>query len=84
MGNEGGGEGKKPQQPYWLIYLGILLAGLVMLGHAAHYYPVMRIPMKLAVGLLYSAFALFIGNGRPSGFIGTGILWAAIIISFLV
>ncbi|PWB75968.1 hypothetical protein C3F09_01525 [candidate division GN15 bacterium] len=84
MGNEGGGESKKPQQPYWLIYLGILLAGLLMLGHAAHFTSITRIPAKLAIGLLYSAFALFVGNGRPSGFIGTAILWAAIIISFLV
>jgi len=83
MGSEGGGEGKKPQ-PYWLIYLGILLAGLIMLGDAAHYTPIQRIPAKLAVGLLYSAFALFVGNGRPSGFIGTAIIWAAIMISFLV
>jgi len=83
MGNESGEEGKKPQ-PYWLIYLGVLLAGLLMLGDAAHYAPIQRIPAKLAFGLLYSAFALFVGNGRPSGFIGTAIIWTAIIISFLV
>jgi hypothetical protein len=83
MGTESGGEGK-PSQPYWLIYLGVLLAGLLMLGDATHYAPISRIPAKLAIGLLYSAFALFVGNGRPSGFIGTAIIWAAIIISFLV
>ncbi len=82
MGSDGGEA--KQGQPYWLIYLGVLLAGLLMLGDAAHYAPIQRIPAKLAVGLLYSAFALFVGNGRPSGFIGTAILWAAIIISFLV
>ena len=82
MGNENGGEGKKPQ-PYWLIYLGVLLAGLLMLGDAAHYGPIQRVPAKLAAGLLYSALALFVGNGRPSGFIGTAIMWTAIIISFL-
>jgi hypothetical protein len=84
MGSDGSGAGKKPQQPYWLIYLAILLAGLLMLGQALHYYQIQRVPAKLALGLLYSAFALFVGNGRPSGFIGTAIIWAAIIISFLV
>ena len=83
MGNESSGETKK-QEPYWLIYLGILLAGLLMLADATRYAPVQRVPARLALGLLYSAFALFVGNGRPSGFIGTAILWAAIIISFLV
>lgn len=83
MGSEGGGEAKK-SQPYWLIYLGILIAGLLMLADAAHYAPFQRIPARLAVGLLYSAFALFVGNGKPSGFIGTGIIWIAILISFLV
>ena len=83
MANESGGEGK-PSQPYWLIYLGVLLAGLLMLADAAHYAPIQRVPARLAVGLLYSAFALFVGNGKPSGFIGTAIVWTAILISFLV
>jgi hypothetical protein len=84
MGSEGDGSGKKPQQPHWLIYLAILLAGLLMLGQALHWHQIERIPAKLALGLLFSAFALFVGNGRPSGFIATTIIWAAIIISFLV
>lgn len=84
MGNESGGSGGKKDQTTWLIYLGLLLSGLLMLGQAVHYGPAQRIPAKLALGLLYSAFALYLGNGRASGYIGTVIVWAAIIISFLI
>ena len=86
MGSEGSGGGapaKKPQA-YGLIYLALLIAGVLMLAHAAGWQQLQRIPAKLAIGLLYSAAALFIGNGRPAGFIGTAIIWVAIIITFLV
>lgn len=83
MGNEQAAPAAK-KDPYWLVYLGLLLAGLLMLAQAAHYHPVQKISAKLSVGLLYSAAALYIGNGRPPGFIGAGIMWAAIIVSFLI
>jgi hypothetical protein len=72
------------KQPYWLVYFGLLLAGLLMLAEAAHYYPMQKISAKLSVGLLYSALALFVGNGRPAGYIAAAIIWAAIVISFLI
>ncbi len=85
MGSESGsGAPAKKPQAYGLIYLALLLAGILMLAHAAGYHPLQRVPAKLAVGLLYSALALFIGNGRPAGFIGTAIIWVAIIITFLI
>ncbi len=72
------------KQPYWVMYLGILLAGLIMLAQAAHYHPMQRVPAKLAIGLIYSAAALFISDGRPPGYVGTAVIWAAIVLSFLV
>lgn len=74
----------KPSQPYWLIYLAALLAGLMMLAQAAHYYPATKITAKLGVALVFSALAMFVGNGRPAGFIATAIMWVAVIVSFLV
>ena len=74
----------KPSQPYWLIYLAALLAGLMMLAQAMQYHPATKITAKLGVALVYSALALFVGNGRPAGFIATAIIWVAVIVSFLV
>jgi hypothetical protein len=73
-----------PKQPYWVIYLGLLLAGILMLAEAANYYPLQKISAKLSLGLLYSAVALYVGDGRAPGYIGTVIIWGAIIVSFLI
>jgi hypothetical protein len=73
-----------PKQPYWIIYLGLLLAGVLMLAEAANYHPLQKISAKLSLGLLYSAVALYVGNGRAPGYIGTVIIWGAIIVSFLL
>ncbi len=77
-----GSEG--PKQPYWIIYLGLLLAGVLMLAEAANYHPLQKISAKLSLGLLYSAVALYVGNGKAPGYIGTVIIWGAIIVSFLI
>jgi hypothetical protein len=76
--------GASKQQPYWVIYLGILIAGLMFLAEALHYYPGQKLPAKLAAALIYSAFALWIGGNKPSGYIGTVVVWAAVIVSLLV
>lgn len=73
-----------PKQPYWIVYLGLLLAGVLMMSQAAGYYPLQKISAKLSLGLLYSAVALYVGNGRAPGYIGTVIIWGAIIVSFLI
>ncbi len=72
------------KQPYWVIYLGILIAGLIMLAEAAHYRPGQRLTAKLAAALLYSALALWVGENKPHGYIGVAIVWAVVIISLLV
>lgn len=72
------------KQPYWVIYLGLLLAGILMLSQAAGYSPLQKISAKLSLGLLYSAVALYVGNGRAPGYVGTVIIWGAIIVSFLI
>ncbi len=74
----------KPPQPYWLIYVAVLLAGLLMLAHALNYHPAQKISARLAVALIYSALALFVGNGRPAGFVATGIIWVATILLFVI
>jgi hypothetical protein len=86
MGSEKGSGGAPPKksQGYGLIYFALLLAGILMLAQAAGYHPLQRVPAKLAIGLLYSALALFVGNGRPAGFIATAIIWLSVIATFLI
>jgi len=84
MGSEGGSAAPKKSQGYGLIYFALLLAGVLMLAQAAGYHPLQRVPAKLAVGLLYSALALFLGNGRPAGFFATAIIWLAVIATFMI
>ncbi|MBK7143612.1 MAG: hypothetical protein IPH75_16245 [bacterium] len=55
-----------------------------MLSQAAGYHPMQKISAKLSLGLLYSAVALYVGNGRAPGYIGTVIIWGAILVSFLI
>ncbi|MGD8923180.1 MAG: hypothetical protein PVH24_08005 [Candidatus Zixiibacteriota bacterium] len=86
MGNEQSEPGvqKKRKQPYWLLYISILLAGILLLADAAGYAPLQRLTARLGIALVLSAFALVIGNGRQMGYWATGIIWVAVIITFFV
>jgi hypothetical protein len=86
MGNEqlGPSVEKKKKQPYWLLYISILLAGILLLADAANYAPLERLTARLGIALVLSAIALVIGNGRQVGYWATGIIWAAVIITFFV
>lgn len=86
MGNEQSGPSveKKRKQPYWLLYISILLAGILLLADAANYAPLERLTARLGIALVLSALALVIGNGRQVGYWATGIIWGAVIITFFV
>jgi hypothetical protein len=69
---------------YWLIYISLIISGILLLGSALGSILLTKLTAKLGVGLLYSAFALIIGNGRQSGFIAVAILWVSIIITIII
>ena len=75
---------QKPSQSYWLIYVALLLGGILLIADASHYAPFQKISAKLGLGMLYSAFALFVGNGKPAGMFATAIIWIAILATFLI
>ncbi len=75
---------QKASQPYWLIYVGLLIGGVLLLADAQHYAPLQKISAKLGIGMIYSALALFVGNGRPAGIIATVIIWIAVLTTFLI
>lgn len=83
MGGDTSSSGK-PKQPYWLIYVGLLIGGILLLADANHYLPLQKISAKLGIGMVYSAFALFVGNGKSAGIIATGIIWVAVLTTFLI
>ncbi len=75
--------GKKTRkEPYWLLYTSILISGVVLLSDAVAYAPLEKITAKLGIGLLFTAFALIVGNGRKMGFAATGLIWAAVVATF--
>ncbi len=82
MGGDSGP--KKPSQPYWLIYVGLLFGGMLLLADAQHYLPLQKISAKLGIGMIYSAFALFVANGKPAGIFATIIIWIAVLTTFLI
>mgnify|MGYP007080174577 CR=1 FL=1 len=73
-----------PIQPYWLVYLALLIAGLILVADAVDYHPMMKTTAKLGIALLYSALALFVGNGRSVGFVATGIIWVGVLVTWWV
>jgi len=75
---------KKPRPQYWLLYIAMVLSGLLFLGEAANIAALRGVPAKLAVALLFSAFALLVGKGRPMGYIATGLVWVTVITLFVV
>lgn len=78
------GQGKVTNQYYWLIYVAALVAGLLLIADAMGYYPLQRVTAKLGIALIYSALALLVGGGRPSGIIATVIVWLAVLLTFFV
>jgi hypothetical protein len=75
-------EGREKQQPFWLIYVSIFLAGLMLLADAFHATALQKISARLGVTLIISALNLIIGRGKPAGYIATVIIVTALIITF--
>lgn len=75
---------KSLKKMYWLIYLSLFLSGVLLIGNAFGLIHLMKWTLKLGIGLLYSAFALVIGNGRKSGYIGVAILWISITLTIFI
>ena len=75
---------KKRKQPLWLIYIALLLSGLLLLADAYDLSHLGRWTGWFGVVLVFSAVALVIGNGRKAGFVAVGIVWVAVIASYLI
>ncbi|KAA3633421.1 MAG: hypothetical protein DWP97_09210 [Calditrichaeota bacterium] len=75
----------KPKKPMmWLIYVSLALSGLVLLADAYSIYPLAKWTAKLGIALVYSAFALVVGNGRKSGYTAAAIIVVAVLATFVI
>jgi len=84
MAKDSGGASAAKSQYYWLIYLAALVAGLLLIAHAINYRPITKIPARLGIALLYSAFAFMVGGSKAPAIIGTIIVWLAVLLMFFV
>ena len=75
---------KEIKKAYWLIYIALLIGGALLIADASQFAPLQKVTAKLGIGMVYSAFALFVGNGRAAGYIATVIIWGAVLATFLV
>jgi len=75
--------GSAPARPWWMLYLTLLVAGLLMLADAYHIAQMHRWTAKFGVALVYAAFILFVGKGRPLSYVSAGIVCVAVILTFV-
>ena len=72
------------KQPFWLIYLALLLSGLLLLGDAYNLFGLSRWTARLGIALLYVVMALIVGKDKPAAAFGIGIVVVAVIITIFV
>jgi len=77
-------KGKKKQEPYWLVYVSAFLSGLVLLTDAIQYAPMQKVSARLGIALVFSAFALIVGRNNTPSVIAAALIWAAVIMTFVL
>ena len=70
-------------EPYWLVYGALVLAGFMLLADAYHFAHLSKWTARIGIALIYSAIAMFVGNGRWSGQLAVVIVWLAVIITYI-
>ena len=71
------------QRPWWMLYLTLLVAGLLMLADAYSLAHLHRWTAKFGLALVYSAAILFVGRGRPLSYVSAAILCLSVIATFV-
>jgi hypothetical protein len=71
-------------QRYWIAYIGLFLAGLILLADAYNMTQLDRWTARVGIALVYTAFALVIAKGRTSGTIGSVVVWVAVLLTLFL
>jgi hypothetical protein len=74
---------KSAKKLTWLIYASLILAGILFLADAFNISHLDRWTARLGIALLFSAFALIVGNGKKTGYIATAIIWLPLVIPLI-
>ena len=80
MGNN---KSTNQSEPYWLVYIALVLAGIMLLADAYYIAQLSKWTARIGIALIYSAIAMFVGNGRWPGHLAVVIVWLAVIITYL-
>jgi len=78
-----GGSGSAADRPWWILYLSLLVAGLLLIADGFHVAHLHRWTAKLGIALAYSAFVLFVGEGRTLAVVSAGLVCSAVLATFL-
>lgn len=74
---------KSSKKKTWLIYTALILAGVLFLADAFNISHLDRWTARLGIALLFSAFALIVGNGKKIGYTATAIIWLPLVIPLI-
>ena len=74
----------KPNQRYWIAYIGLFLAGFILLADAYNLTQLDRWTARVGIALVYTAFALVTAKGRASGTIGSIVIWVAVLLAIFL
>ncbi len=83
MSNEGSASSSR-NNAIWLVYLALLISGILLLSDAYHLVALQRWTARIGIALVFSAIALYVGNGRKAGFISVVIIWLTIAAIYLI
>jgi len=84
MPTDNAGNGMQADQRYWIAYIGLFLAGLILLADAYNMTQLDRWTARVGIALIYTAFALITAKGRMSGTIGSVVIWVAVLLTIFL
>jgi len=70
-------------EPYWLVWVALLLAGLLLLGDAYDISHLSKWTARLGIALVFSAVAMFVGSGRWAGNLAVVIIWLVVVLTYI-
>ena len=72
------------KEPYWLVYVALLIAGILLLADAYYIAHLSKWTARLGIGLIYSAVVLIVSRGRWAGNLALVIVWLAIVLTYIL
>jgi len=74
----------KKKQPWWLVYISLLLSGVLLLADAYQVTHLQRWTARLGAALVFSAIALLWPGGKTPAKIAVAVVWIAVVVSYFI